>query len=362
MTKFCNLLSNQFFIHYDNIKPCCVFDKEFPINSTSIDFFRELANKKTWSDHCFYCKNLEDKNQESPRQVSLKDRHNVFDIHDKIGVPKIIEIQIDRDCNAACIMCDSAYSTTWEQYSNKHAGINYIPKNISIKTRLENISKNLDLSELKHVRILGGEPFKNNNHLEILKLIPNLNNLIVTYTTNGSFIPNQDSIEIWKKLKNVDINISIDGIDNHYEYIRWPLKWSTLLKTLDFFANTDLKNLYIGTSYTVNPLNLYYTDIYKNWIEKYFAGSNIWYANTFFNDGFASYGIINLNCIPPKFKDAIGLKFGKDHRLYNLIGDFDLQAHYNFITYLNKHDEIRKLNWANTFPEISDLLTYNDHN
>jgi hypothetical protein len=50
-------------------------------------------------------------------------------------------------------------------------------------------------------------------------------------------------IELWKKCKSVQINVSVDGIDEHFNYLRWPLQWSQVRDNIRFILDQQLQNL-----------------------------------------------------------------------------------------------------------------------
>jgi sulfatase maturation enzyme AslB (radical SAM superfamily) len=90
------------------------------------------------------------------------------------------------------------------------------------KLVLENI-KQLDLSNLRTLSFRGGEPFLNSETKTILEYADTqglLNKVNVSVTTNGTYVDN-DVIELLKKCKTVHINMSIDGIGELFNYIRY---------------------------------------------------------------------------------------------------------------------------------------------
>ena len=91
-----------------------------------------------------------------------------------------------------------------------------IPRNsqaIKTKTKiLKNVNNldDLDLSELKFLKLIGGEPFINDKYIDILKKI-NLENLELALITNNSVFPKR-WIEHILKVNQLSLRISIDGV------------------------------------------------------------------------------------------------------------------------------------------------------
>jgi MoaA/NifB/PqqE/SkfB family radical SAM enzyme len=74
----------------------------------------------------------------------------------------------------------------------------------------------------------GGEPFISgvDEHLDFLDyLLPSSAQIQLHYVTNCTVFPDQRFWDKWQHFKNVDIQLSIDGIEQHFEYNRWPAQW-----------------------------------------------------------------------------------------------------------------------------------------
>ena len=87
---------------------------------------------------------------------------------------------------------------------------------------LENF-KAMDLQHLKTLSFRGGEPFLNSETATILKYADTLgllNNVDISITTNATY-SNKEIIDLLKKCKSVHINLSIDGIGELFNYIRY---------------------------------------------------------------------------------------------------------------------------------------------
>ena len=75
------------------------------------------------------------------------------------------------------------------------------------------------------------------------------------FTTNGTIYKN---IDVLKKFKKVTINISVDGICEQFEYLRYPAKWSKVYKNIQkFFKEEDFNLTFV---LTVSSINIYYID------------------------------------------------------------------------------------------------------
>lgn len=356
MSKFCNLLSNQYHVTYDVVKPCCWIKdvKESILDTTAIKKqFEKYSTVDTWIPECEYCHTLEKNGAESPRLMSLSS--DIFFDNPALGDSVKVEVQIDDECNAACLMCSSWNSTTWQQYTEKTVKDKTIhfKHNIPVADRLQSVMEIIDFAKVRQLHFFGGEPLKTNTHLQVLAKIPNPELVRLVYVTNGSIAPTQELINLWTRFKFVDVNISIDGIEEHFNYLRWPLQWKQVETNIQQFAKLPASKFRITSSFIATPFNMFYHDRYINWATEFFKGTNV-DSSHWFSYPNPVVGIINLSCVPNSLATMITNRFGQESRLVQLLQPFDQAQFDKFIQYVEFHDKHRQLNWREIFPEISN--------
>ena len=111
--------------------------------------------------------------------------------------------------------------------------------------------------------MLGGEPLINEFHDEIVELLVKNNrakDINIHYSTNLQ-IDIEKYLDSWSKFKFVDLNISIDGSHETYEYIRWPGKWEKVFNNLkracEFRKEANFYPVIATTIQNLNAANLY---------------------------------------------------------------------------------------------------------
>jgi len=79
----------------------------------------------------------------------------------------------------------------------------------------------------------------------------------LVYNTNGIFL-GKKFIDMWKKFKFVQLNVSIDGMGKQYEYIRNPAKWSTIEGNMKLLMSeiSEFTNIECGVTPTLQNLTL----------------------------------------------------------------------------------------------------------
>ena len=259
---FCRFLSNTYHFSYDNVKPCCWIENTPRTQVNILDLngiqekFKVLQEIDDWIPECKYCHDLEKAGTGSPRTNANKEP--IFNLDDEPGDAIKIELQIDDNCNAACLMCGTWNSSTWQQYevkTRKSKELSYRWKT-TIDERVETITSIIDFNKTKQVHFFGGEPFNTDTQLKMLKLMNHPENIKLVYVTNGSVFPCDETIALWKKFKNVVVAFSIDGIEEQFDYLRWPLRWDQVKVNLEKYIDLCSDKFVMNTSFTATPFNI----------------------------------------------------------------------------------------------------------
>lgn len=358
---FCLFLKNQVRFSYDQYSPCCWIQKSLDIKNCSADEFSEyhkwLNQIDNWVPECNFCQAAEAKGDMSWRQRVEKYPH-ILGIHNEEDVGELtsMEFQIDTNCNAACLICGPHNSTTWQKYNisnikNKSTVKQNIDQRASESTKLkyDRIRELVNFSTINQVVFLGGEPLEADLHKQVITDIQqhkSLKDLSARYITNGSRRPDTETVELWRQLKSIRIVFSIDGISEHFNYLRWPLQWNQVESNIKYFIDLNIPGMTFGISSAVNPFNIFYYDQYIAWEKEMFGTEDK------FLSSFEAGGVINNSSIPEKLQDVIKKKYADVPWLLNRMRDFDLDKYNKFIKYIELHDIKREINWKEIFPEI----------
>lgn len=352
---FCRLASNQIRLEYDEVSVCCWMTRKVSTKSKQdIEEYLTWARSiNDWVPECSRCQQDEKNDGVSYRTKFNKFFDNHIKDEVKIGEPIMLEVQIDGDCNAACLMCGEHNSTTWKKYNS--------PNNKEIKIKIDadtkyNTAKReklifemFDLSKIRVVIFLGGEPFKNDFHInlmhKILKENKEVEKVVLNYVSNGSYLVSDEVFQLWKQFKYVQINFSLDGIEDHFNYLRWPLRFDQVVDNMHQYKFKKSENIQLFSSYHINPLNVFYHDRYLEW-----AQNSIF--QHFFKWPGKPTGVLTLASIPPELRSILFHKYKNHNNIINLFPKFDIHSYVKLLNYLEYHDSKRSLNWREVFPEV----------
>ena len=314
MNNFCPLpwLS----IHVDvngDVSPCCLFSK--PVgNITNLastkDFLassemlkvKEQFRSGVWPSQCYQCKSLDEQGRPSKRTSDSRFFSSLFgkeitaDNVDTISEDAVYsQVKLGRECNLVCATCSPFCSTSHAAKDLKQGKLSrehYIrlmdeSKWASDKSKIEMLIN----KDTKRIDFAGGEPLLNKKlHFSVLKAVESPEEKIVQYNTNGTVrVDEPEYLEIWSKFKEVWLTISVDGINEQFEFMRAPAKFDEVMENLSYYSNLSFK-LVITICFTISKLNfmgLYET--YDYLIENYLSSSYQFYVNPLFFPSNMSY-------------------------------------------------------------------------
>lgn len=242
--------------------PCCTYENPNVVSldrvSTPIDVlysneFEQIRKDMLAEKHninCRTCYTLEKNNQTSLRK-NLINEYNTNQIS-----LNGLELIFDNVCNLKCRGCNSAGSHLWVKEERELFNQTLSPsKYINLKFN------NYDVESLKQVNISGGEPLLSKQVKDFLKLLnqSSISNINLNIVTNATIAPSDTFLEAFKKCKQLDIVISIDGYNEINDYYRTNSKFSDIEKNLKFFYNyfnTKKDNFSLEITTTVNTYNV----------------------------------------------------------------------------------------------------------
>ena len=355
MSLFCKHLTNGLVYnnntHSFTVSPCCYFNKSDTVQQ-NLEFYRKQWQDSDVKKTCQICINAEKSGQYSYRQAS-------FDWLDGTDTSiEFLTVAVNKKCNLACVSCNSNSSSFWYQENLR----NNIPQSANIQ-KLHNDDKQgeitkqfldlltaQDLSRLKYIKFGGGEPLMTDTHLEVLKLVTNPKNVTLQYTSNFSLMPTKKVIDEWNKFKLVKWVASIDGTDEQFGFLRWPYQWEKLEKFVDVAMEMVPGNVMFGVEHTLNPLNIFYFDRFKQWFDQRMSCNR--YKDPSDLNLHCCTGNLGIEQTPPALRKLISQKFGPGHAITTMLDQNPYIGHTKMVKYLDQLDSTRSQSWREIFPEV----------
>jgi len=377
------------------VRPCCLADNElrdhngnkFNLKTAAFDAVQNCQDMQDLRSEflaggqpktCRKCWNEEDAGRTSKRMHTLNRlKHMLPDQTWTVDAKPLmfLDLKLGNICNLKCRICGSWSSSTYavEEIAHDRSGAGKQSFHYQMLEQgrwprenivfWEQIADQLD--QLEYIEFTGGEPFMIQEHFDLLQRIVDqghADRIEIHYNTNGTNWP-AEAIEIWRHFKTVEIAVSIDDVEDRFEYQRSGAVWSDVERNLELFRllRKQHSNIQLQVCSTVNVFNVMYLEGLANWIDTQafdFVYWNIMHDAPYFS-------IANL---PVVVKQAV-----TDRLLQAKVSARHQQEFANILDFMNRGtqdlgtqmlEEIRRVdarrneNLVAVAPEFAKLIAY----
>lgn len=362
------------------------------------DYINEVRRKMIFGEKVNECKDCyrhETLSGSSSRTESNKHYKQDIEIHKSVNsfltkksVPltslKSLELRLGNTCNLSCNSCwgyssskvnderirimnkenNLILNSLWTAERSVPKDINRWYKNYQYQQNIETVSRNLH-----RIYLTGGEPtLIKENRLLLQNLVDTNNtNCFVSFTTNGT-TADSELLDLLKHFPQNEIQISIDGINNQANYIRYPIQW-------DEFQSNVNKLLAIRSTkivfYTVvSAYNLFSLSDILKYVDNICSSRPVgWYPIFLDNPNFLKTSVWSKNIrsqavdhLKTEIEKLANIKMYVGVEVFEKLFDYytndfneisSIDEFINFNAVLDKH---RNTNFNSTFPELSCLI------
>jgi MoaA/NifB/PqqE/SkfB family radical SAM enzyme len=207
--------------------------------SVCYDLERDKKSFDIISDRVFYLKELKDVSFDTYKSI------DTFDL-------STIDIRWNNTCNFACVYCGPEFSSKWA--TELHIKVDEVPHH-----RLQQMKQYIfdRTDQLKHVYMAGGEPLLMKENLELLELLKQTNpDVNLRINTNLSKVDTQ-IFDLICTFPNVHWIVSVETIEDEYEYIRWGGSWQDFLDNLQIIKTLNHKVSFNMLHFLLNARSLF---------------------------------------------------------------------------------------------------------
>ena len=326
-------------------------------------WLNDLQQKFINNEKLDACKNCW--HEEKAGIQSKRLRENLYWGEDFTPNTKALDLKLGNICNSKCRICSSFASSQWAAEElkinpNNEGARKFNKLGMWPKTN-ENFWKDIDahLTAIKKLEFFGGEPLMIDRHYEILNRCVELGiakDITLAYNTNGSIYPH-DKIELWEQFKKVEIFISIDDINERFEYIRFPGNFAEVITNLGYFSKLDKDIFDIGIFQTISIFNIMHMNELTTLISKHFEDIDIHYNMVF------TPSHISPKVLPKRVKEKITAIYGDNpaehvQRTLSFMNgeDYPQEEYLNFLTQTKNIDRFRQEQFNKVFPKFFKLI------
>lgn len=347
----------------NRVFPCCQFrwdqspedlhlDHEDVFNHPFMQELRQKMINDEYVEGCTACYRQEEQSngEHSMRLDFVKEMGN--EVPEKPLLTHV-DMALSNVCNNRCRMCNPDLSTNW--YSDaKKLGDGFFPpvKHSGIKNS-KPVLEQYDLSELRYLKLIGGEPLMEEAKFIDLLTRCDLSKLKILLTTNTTLIPSDDLFNLLKQCRRVSVNLSVDAYGPLNDFLRKGSKWDKVLEVMDWFVENFPRSVKIHSVISIYNINNFYE--LKNFVKERY-GDII---------AFEYQMVDGPNWIQPcnlpehtKVTLLKDLKSKVDARVYTMVQD-ELNRQGNYKLFLDRDsrlNDVRNEDWKTYNPELEKLL------
>ena len=316
-----------------DVQLCCVADATSGINlneQTLSDYWtseyvkdvrrRMLAGESVKA--CEYCYQKEAYGYKSHRLVeneAWQERCGAAEIQRLIGKTggdgaldeplQYIDLRLGNTCNMECVMCQPNESSRWSLAARKLSELaqaeelknEWRARSLINRERFEWYRKGEFWASLKaflpHVNEItlgGGEPFLITEQFAFVKACCEMGeagHIRLRYHTNASIFSEELS-PYWEQFERVHLFVSIDGIGDVANYVRYPTNWEQIQRNIAHFDGLG-DNTVTNFQFTTHALNIYRIPEVFDWADR--SG----FRNRAYYNDLQEYVCVSLVHYPP---------------------------------------------------------------
>jgi len=311
-------------------KPCCVYNRMgdnsnkwangFERNSTSLNRIRKEMIEEKHPAQCIECWRTEQKGLPSLRTETLRAEWwkpyeamingSTGDGGEFSQSPIYLDLKLGNKCNLACRMCHAGDSSLIQKEiennpndfdDREHQELEWLAKHSLTDDDIDDVFDQIrTLDRIVNIKFTGGEPFLNQRIPEFIDYCVNSGlsqQMNIMFTTNLTTIPEKVLPKL-EKFHSSSICVSMEGVNEVYEYIRWPASWRKFESNFDKLSQHDIN---IDISFTIHALNVFYMPDWLAW--QTIHGTN-WNPNIVWRPNF-----YNISVLPDELKQEINQRF-----------------------------------------------------
>jgi radical SAM protein with 4Fe4S-binding SPASM domain len=171
-------------------------------------------------------------------------------------LPIALDLNLSNICNYKCLMCGPMFSSEVQTERNqnqvKFKSLDFLLPPVNYNSNWPNEEKFQSffytvMPTLRKLELKGGEPLLIKNVLNTIESIQDKKNCILSITTNGSVELDDDFVEQLEQFERIWMFVSVDGVGEHGEYVRYGSSWPTVDKTISRLSKLKNCNFSLAT-------------------------------------------------------------------------------------------------------------------
>lgn len=287
--------------------------------------------------------------------------------------PVSLDLRLGNVCNLKCVMCRPDTSSKWVRDFELLQRQSPLPQSASRFLQHPEVPEgshewyeSCELLEfikthgsgLRRLHFSGGEPLLIPMHKEILLTCVKqgyASQIRLSYDTNGTQI-DSEWLRLWENFAAVELNISIDGVADTFEYIRYPAKWQDFVDQMTLLAQWRWPGYSVRWIITAQILNIFdYRQIF-DWVSQMKLSLSGDHRHQILWNSVRSPECLSVATLPDALLKEIHGEI--DEQIAAAPSDPKSSERLALLSSLKQHLTVVSRIQANERPELSDFLQY----
>lgn len=347
-------------LHKVHISNCCLNYSYVPVADNDVwtnphlEKLRHINKQNVWAPGCENCQRLESANNVSFR-TGMNQGLQILG-QTQLSGPARIDLQFDISCNLACRSCGPYSNTYWQKHLLQHGLWNQPISTTRLKKRVIDVLSGLDLSNLRQLVFCGGETLLGQEYWDVANWlgdnVPHAKQqLTLCFQTNGTQHIHHRNFHIIEKFHLIKLHISLDGVGDRFEYLRWPAVWSQVTDNILNLRSNLPGNVMFVVEETVSIFNLLHADELATWIGTNFTTNRE--GDVVNHTRHLAQGRFCLDYLSNEYVKLIQQTSSKS--LLSTSWKENSVGIHAMLTEIKKFDQLRNQCFQQTFPQVADL-------
>lgn len=248
------------------MKPCCRFGRDIEgVRLTDITsalhspFLADIRRRANAGEKIPECRKCDE--EEAVGKISLRQRAEGMFSKSEPPILEVLDVAFSNHCNLACRFCNGDHSSSIALERTKRGEPT---RGVLLENDIDYAS--VDLSKLRVLNILGGEPFVQEKKLipfleHFVRTHPNPESVSVTIMSNGTRRPSGHLLALLLQLRFCAFCFSIDAMGGLNDYLRHGSVFDEIVANVDYFHETFRGHPHrFAITTAVSAFNIHYVE------------------------------------------------------------------------------------------------------
>ena len=246
----------------NRISPCCQYQQTWsPEDYDPSIPAEQISSSDDYIKNCVICQ------EQSLHKTTLREKFDQY--RENYGDTGIVyaDVRTSNYCNLQCNMCSPLDSSKIESYVRTNPEMEQYFKDVPREFENTTVNVPVDLSNLRVLKVAGGEPTIDPKCIEFLDNLTNTADTELWVTTNATrmlpFLRKYKS-----KFKRLCVTLSLDATGDILEFIRYPADWRIIEANIDAAIQEQLCDD-MNVNIVVQPFNILTVRSWAEWFSEF---------------------------------------------------------------------------------------------